>query len=381
MGDLSDRYHEVPVDEFESRPVSRGCWSKKAGITLIGGSCLVLLPILATRASFSSVEDSDPASLVSLANFNARPSMLQFRRDMNLGQASRPGLQPLMHSLPPQTRWTRMFGGSPLSTKVNAEEGEGAQNPASKWAAQFGGGKKAQTAEAEEKEAAPADESAEPAAKSAPAPAAAQDGIDFAKIGKDIQKGIVNAGQSAVRSVQDQISESANNARNDVLKQLGLTTTTQGPREVLNPGQVVFSSEDNKLGLEWFPLGFNPSTGEWITDGRVGIGLGAKKMPLNVRLCEGFRIVTKGEGQPFNFVLRDNSGDGVAWTFSFATNSWLENEAVASFRDFVPMQGGQVVSPAPTLDLESIEEFEIVYTGPETAGKSFRLVIKSIVTY
>lgn len=98
MADLEGRYHQVPLDGHASQSVASGRWFK-VGITLISGTCLVLLSV-ATTSVFTSTLDSTSAaestSLFGLTSLKNGFGISQFPRTF-------PGLLPISRPQVPQT--------------------------------------------------------------------------------------------------------------------------------------------------------------------------------------------------------------------------------------------------------------------------------------
>eukprot|EP00746_Dinoflagellata_sp_MGD_P088464 gnl/MRDRNA2_/MRDRNA2_35002_c0_seq1.p1 gnl/MRDRNA2_/MRDRNA2_35002_c0~~gnl/MRDRNA2_/MRDRNA2_35002_c0_seq1.p1 ORF type:complete len:436 (+),score=60.79 gnl/MRDRNA2_/MRDRNA2_35002_c0_seq1:61-1368(+) len=68
------RYYEVPSDGIDSQPKNTGRWFK-AGVALIGGSCVMLFSIVATSAFQSTLHKTEETQSI---NFISSPHLLRF---------------------------------------------------------------------------------------------------------------------------------------------------------------------------------------------------------------------------------------------------------------------------------------------------------------
>jgi len=177
--------------------------------------------------------------------------------------------------------------------------------------------------------------------------------------------------------------------------------------QVVKAGQMIYSPQSNPLNVQWGPLddvimggrsasSFDASTGAWTgnviveSGGFVGIRTRNLDPPLQMR-CSGIRLKVRGQGQRLKFILRDDDKfNGVAWSYSFDTKprGGLTDVRV-SFSDFVPTLFARIVTPLPTLNLESITTFQFAYSrfeyegdlNPKFQAGDFRLDVESIETF
>jgi len=68
MADLEGSYHKVSSGSEDSQHVTSRRWLK-VGVTLLGGSCLVLFVIVATSSSFPTLNDTNAAKSTNLFGF------------------------------------------------------------------------------------------------------------------------------------------------------------------------------------------------------------------------------------------------------------------------------------------------------------------------
>lgn len=337
MADLEDRYQQA-FDDANPLSVATGRW-QKVGVTLIGGSCLVLVSFLARSISSTTVDSV--AESTSLLGVSSSKSGLAWQSRRNVNNMNNKAKMPEYGS-----GWfSRNSPSRPISMPTQAKV-EDASEVKPSW--DFG--RFAKTA-------------GEFGYLKPPNP--------LKVISQIMGSGTAAPGKAV--------------PRNEVLWS-----------PAINPFGLVFRPLDDVVMGGSSASSFDDATGVWsgevitIGGGFVGIRTLPFEPPLDFSLCSGIRLKVKGNGQRFKCIIRDDEEfNGIAWSFSFDTNPFFDTEVKIPFKDFVPTKFAKVVKPEPTLNAATISALQVTYSkfeyesdlNPKFNAGEFNLVIKEIDTY
>jgi hypothetical protein len=371
MAGLENSYQQVPSEAAGPEPVSSRR-SFKVGITLLGGTFLVLFSIAATTSARAPTAES--AGAAESTNLLGMPSLKPRIPKTHLPSALVPRLPPARdgHS-----------GGF-------ADDDEPGPNEARDQ------GKKGKT--------------------KGGFSAFMQRGAGmFQNFGVNKEDG--NAA-SPRGDLYSNYAESSYQKESESVSRFKNTVATFMPAarpQTVLPGSVLYSPFETPSGLTWNPYkyvgflsdsrsSFDASTGVW--SGTVGLGkdrqneyygLGKDRQneysgirtpvlqpPLDLQGCTGLRLKVKGGGQWFKLIIHDDQSlrSGYSWAMGFRTKPddvTHVSMPLAGFQMFQPLM--QV--PAGTLNWAKITGLQLLHTSADQKGTSqdFEMMLEEVGTY
>jgi hypothetical protein len=359
MPGLDNRYHQVPLEAAGPEPVSSWRSFFKIGITLVGGTFLVVLYIAVTSANAPIAESAGAAESTNLFGM---PNM-----KLRIPQTHLPSA--LVPRLPP----ARGAGGfaDDDETGSNDVKDEGKKAKATGGFSAF-----------------------------------MQRGTgmfqNFA-VNKEDRNSVSPPG-NLYSNYAESSYEKENEAFSFFKNKVATFLTPAERPQTVSPGSVLYSPVENPSGLTWNPYGyvgflsdsrskFDGSTGVWT--GTVGLGKDREdeysgirtpvlQPPLDLQGCTGLRLKVKGGGQWFKLLIHDDQSlrSGYSWAMGFRTKPDDVTHVslpLAGFQMFQPLE--QVL--AGTFNLAKITGLQLLHTSADQRGPSqdFKMVLEEVVAY